>query len=74
VFTAEAFGGVGLDGGIGRQVGLQFAGAGATIVYSGVLTFVIAKVLDVAMGLRVDAEEEGEGLDLALHDERGFNL
>ena len=74
VFTAEAFGGVGLDGGIGRQVGLQFAGAGATIVYSGVLTFVIAKVLDVAMGLRVDAEEEGEGLDIALHDERGFNL
>ena len=34
----------------------------------------IAKVLDVAMGLRVDAEEEGEGLDLSLHDERGFNL
>jgi Amt family ammonium transporter len=76
VFTATAFGGAGLaEGvGIGRQVGLQFAGAGATIVYSGVLTFVIAKVLDVAMGLRVDAEEEGEGLDLALHDERGFNL
>ena len=76
VFTATAFGGAGLaDGvGIGRQVGLQFAGAGATIAYSGVLTFVIAKVLDVAMGLRVDAEEEGEGLDLALHDERGFNL
>ena len=76
VFTATAFGGAGLaEGvGIGRQVGLQFAGAGATIVYSGVLTFVIAKVLDIAMGLRVDAEEEGEGLDLALHDERGFNL
>ena len=76
VFTATAFGGAGLaEGvGIGQQVGLQFAGAGATIVYSGVLTFVIAKVLDVAMGLRVDAEEEGEGLDLALHDERGFNL
>ncbi|MCE2514757.1 MAG: ammonium transporter [Acidobacteria bacterium] len=76
VFTATAFGGAGLaEGvGIGRQVGLQLAGAGATIAYSGVLTFVIAKVLDVVMGLRVDAEEEGEGLDLSLHDERGFNL
>jgi Amt family ammonium transporter len=74
VFTAEAFGGVGLDVGIGRQVGLQFAGAGATIAYSAVLTFVIAKVVDLAMGLRVEAEEESDGLDLALHDERGFNL
>jgi Amt family ammonium transporter len=76
VFTAEAFGGSGLaEGvGIGRQVGLQFAGAGATIAYSAVLTFVIAKVVDLAMGLRVEAEEESDGLDLALHDERGFNL
>ena len=74
VFTAEALGGVGLDGGIGQQLGLQFIGAAATIVYSGVLTFVIAKALDATMGLRVTAEEESEGLDLALHDERGFSL
>ena len=74
VFTAEAFGGTGLDGGIGQQLGLQFIGAAATIVYSGVLTLVLAKAIDAAMGLRVTAEEEAEGLDLALHDERGFNL
>ena len=74
VFTAEALGGVGLDGGIGQQLGLQFIGATATIAYSGVLTFVIAKALDATMGLRVSAEEESEGLDLALHDERGFSL
>ena len=74
VFTAEAFGGAGLVGGIGQQLGLQFIGATATIVYSGVLTFVIAKALDATMGLRVTAEEESEGLDLALHDERGFSL
>ena len=74
VFTAEAFGGAGLDGGIGRQLGLQFMGAAATIAYAGVLTFVLAKVLDAAMGLRVSPDEEAEGLDLALHDERGFNL
>lgn len=74
VFTAEVFGGSGLDGGIGQQVGLQFIGAAATIVYSGVLTLVLAKGIDAAMGLRVTADEEAEGLDLALHDERGFSL
>ena len=74
IFTAEAFGGSGLDNGIGSQLGLQFIGAAATIAYSGVLTFILAKALDATMGLRVTAEEESEGLDLALHDERGFSL
>ena len=74
VFAAEAFGGSGLDNGIGSQLGLQFIGAAATIAYSGVLTFILAKALDATMGLRVTAEEESEGLDLALHDERGFSL
>ena len=74
VFTAEALGGSGLENGIGTQLGLQFIGAGATIVYSGVMTLIIVKVLDGIMGLRVTTEEEAGGLDLALHDERGFNL
>ena len=74
VFTAEMFGGSGLEGSIGSQVVLQFIGAAATIVYSGVLTWIILKVLDGAIGLRVTADEEEEGLDLALHDERGFSL
>ena len=74
VFTAEAFGGSGLENGIGAQLGLQFVGAVATIVYSGVLTFVILKVLDAVIGLRVTPEEETQGLDIALHNERGFSL
>ena len=74
MFTAEAFGGSGLDNGIGAQLGLQLLGAAATAVYSGALTWVILKALDAAIGLRVTAAEEEEGLDLALHDERGFNL
>ena len=74
IFTAEAFGGSGLSGGIGSQLGLQFIGATATIVYSGGLTFVIIKVLDGVIGLRVSPDEEAQGLDIALHDERGFNL
>ena len=74
VFTAEAVGGAGLENGVGSQLSLQFVGATATIVYSGVLTFVIVKVLDATIGLRVTVEEESEGLDIVLHDERGFNL
>jgi Amt family ammonium transporter len=38
------------------------------------VTFIILKILDVVMGLRVDEEQEVEGLDLALHDERGYIL
>jgi len=41
-----------------------------TLVWSGVLTFIILKVVDVAVGLRVTAEEEREGLDVVLHGER----
>ena len=74
VFTAEAFGGVGLENGIGAQLVLQFIGASATIIYSGVMTFIIAKAIDSTIGLRVTSDEEGEGLDIALHDERGYSL
>ena len=74
LFTAEAFGGSGLENGIGTQLFRQFVGAAATIVYSGGLTFVIVKVIDSTVGIRVSAEEESEGLDIALHNERGFTL
>ena len=74
LFTAEMFGGTGLDNSIGRQLYLQFVGAGATIVYSGVLTFIIIKVLDSTIGIRVSPDDESDGLDIALHNERGFNI
>ena len=74
VFTAEAFGGSGLEHGIGVQLRLQLIGAVATIVYSGILTFVLIKAVDLTIGLRVTPEDEAQGLDLALHDERGFTL
>ena len=74
VFTAQMFGGSGLENGIGAQLWLQFVGVAATILYSGVATFVIIKAVDAMMGLRVTAEEETVGLDISLHDERGFML
>ena len=77
VFAATALGGSGFGDGnetITAQVMSQFVGVAATIVYSGVASFVILKILDAVMGLRVDEEQEVEGLDLALHDERGYIL
>ena len=74
-FTAGMFNGAGLgEVRIAAQVRVQFVGAVSTIIYSGVLTYVILKAVDKVMGLRVSPEEESEGLDIALHDERGFNL
>ena len=75
VFSAAAFGGVGLDeGGIGGQFVTQIIGIVATLAWCGGATFVLLKVIDMIVPLRVSAEEETEGLDLVLHEESGYNL
>ncbi len=48
----------------------QALGVGVTVVYGFVVSFVLLKVIDLVMGLRVNEEEEREGLDLVLHGER----
>jgi len=72
---AGALGGVGLAEGVSmaQQVWIQTKGALFTVVFSGVMTFVILKIVDVVVGLRVTAEQETEGLDIVLHDERAYN-
>jgi Amt family ammonium transporter len=74
VFAAPALGGFGTVTDIGAQVWIQAKGVGFTVAYTGVATLVILKAIDGAMGLRVGEEAEAEGLDLALHNERGYNL
>jgi len=59
---------------MGQQVLVQLTGIATTIVWSGVVTFVLLKIVDVLVGLRVPIEQETEGLDLALHNETGYNL
>ncbi len=72
----KMMGGVGLAEGmtLGSQLFAQFKGVMFTLLYSGILSFVILKIVDVLVGLRVTDEQETEGLDIALHDERGYNL
>jgi Amt family ammonium transporter len=69
-------GGAGLAEGmtIAGQLWIQFKGVAFTWIYTGIASFVLLKLVDVVMGLRVGDEEETEGLDLALHDERGYIL
>ena len=47
----------------------QLWGVGTTLIYGGVVSFIILKVIDMTMGLRVTEEEEREGLDISLHGE-----
>ena len=70
-FAVEAIGGV---PGSFSQFMIQVKGVAITVIYCAVATFIILKVLDVIMGLRVNEDQETEGLDLSLHDERGYNL
>jgi Amt family ammonium transporter len=62
----------GLIDGNPRQVAIQAIAVGATIAYAVVGTFVIVKVVDFLMGLRVPAHEEEVGLDLAVHGEVAY--
>ena len=59
---------------IASQVWVQTKSVLFTIVYTGVLSFVLLKIVGAIVGLRVSSEQEEEGLDLSLHDERGYNL
>lgn len=76
VFCAPWLGGAGFGGeiqNIGAQLSVQILGILATLIYTAIMSFIVLKVLDVIMGLRVSDEQETEGLDLALHDEKGYN-
>jgi len=74
VFADASLGGAGLAEGrtIASQVGIQLISVLTTLIYGGVVSFILLKVIDLVIGLRVSEEQETEGLDLALHDERGY--
>jgi len=74
VFADASLGGAGLAEGmtIGSQVWVQTKGVLVTIVFTGVLSYILLKIVDLIVGLRVTEEEETEGLDTALHGERGY--
>jgi Amt family ammonium transporter len=76
VFSATSLGGQGLPPGvtIGSQLLTQLLGALATAIWCGVATFLLLKLVNAVAPLRASVEQETEGLDLALHEERGYSL
>jgi len=77
VFAAISLGGAGFAEGnttMGSQVVAQLIGVVVTIGFTAIVSFIILKLIDITIGLRVSEEQESEGLDIALHEERGYIL
>lgn len=83
VFNSPDLGGTGVYdyvagtwgfGGIGAQVLTQAKAVGVTIVWSGLVSFIAFKLVDIVIGLRVSEENETEGLDTAEHGERAYHM
>lgn len=75
VLMAPGLGGVGFDAGVtmGDQVYRQTAAVGVTVLWCGVVSYVLFKVVDACMGLRVSEEAERDGLDTSAHGERAYH-
>jgi len=56
------------------QLAIQFIGVVTTLGYTALTTYLLLKLIDWLVGMRVESDEETMGLDLALHDERGYDL
>jgi Amt family ammonium transporter len=74
VFGAAILGGNQEGLAIGSQVSIQLTAALITAIWAAVATFVLLKITDAMVGLRVSEESESTGLDLSLHEESGYNL
>jgi Amt family ammonium transporter len=76
ILVLPALGGMGLAEGmtVGKALGVQLLGIVATVVWAGGVSWVLVKVCLALVGLRVDREDEIEGLDITSHGERGYEI
>ena len=76
IFVDTALGGAGLVEGrtIGGQFAIQLTGLIATLIWSVLLTWIIVKLVQSLVGLRISAETEQVGIDAKVHGERGYNM
>jgi len=76
LFASKAINSAGADGlffGNPGQLVVQVTTIGVSVVFALVGTFIILKLIDWTIGLRVDAEDEERGLDLSQHEERAYS-
>ncbi|MBL4621164.1 MAG: hypothetical protein JKY89_02080, partial [Immundisolibacteraceae bacterium] len=76
VLVASAYGGAGLAEGmtISSQLKVQAIAIVATVAWSAIATYLLLKVIDLLLSLRVDSDDELQGLDLSEHEEVGYNF
>jgi ammonium transporter, Amt family len=76
ILVSSYFGGIGYPEKVtmGDQLVTQLIGVVTTVLWSGVLTWILLKLVDATAGMRVAGDEETEGLDTVLHNEKGYNL
>ena len=75
IFTAPMLGGTGgADFSIANQTWIQIQAVGITVVWSAIGSFVLFKLVDILIGLRVDEDTERQGLDLTSHGESAYHL
>jgi Amt family ammonium transporter len=76
ILVSSYFGGIGYPEKVtmGDQLVTQLIGVVTTVLWSGVLTWILLKLVDTVVGMRVAGDEETEGLDTVLHNEKGYNL
>jgi Amt family ammonium transporter len=73
IFAVASIGGVsGLIEGNVNQLLVQLAAVAVTVVFASVMTFIIIKAIDLALGLRVPSADEEAGLDIAVHGETAY--
>ena len=76
VLVDKSFGGAGLEKGmtIASQFGVQLTGFAAVLAWAVFASYVLVKIVQSTVGLRVSDDEELEGLDVTSHGETGYNL
>jgi Amt family ammonium transporter len=75
IVDRAAFGGIGYsEAALGAQIWTQFLGVVVTILWCGIASAILYKIVDVLVGLRVREEDERQGLDIASHGERAYSM
>ena len=55
------------------QLGVQFLGVAATVIWCAIVSWFLLRILDMSLGLRVEEDQEAQGLDLTEHGETSYN-
>jgi Amt family ammonium transporter len=73
VFASTSYGGSIADLDIGAQLGVQIYGGVFAVIYTAIVSYIVLKIVDMLVGLRVDEDEERMGLDITDHGEEGYH-